>query len=274
MSLKRRSDPPEFYIGYLSRSGNEYKKFVRLVIFALLVISYITASFIVSNQRGFSNGIYERDQFTELEGVVMLKPFAAIKTFYGKDIYGNPVVKTIPLVNYGKAGADAIVQSIAEKNHAELDELWVKLRGKLIYKQGAVIIELSEKENSILTVSKISKEQLNSIPATQTRDLDSVTLSGQIVDPKCFLGVMKPGEGKPHSDCAIRCIAGGIQPLLMIRDSSGAETYFVLRDEDDNPVNEAVLPFVGQPVSVTGNLFSIDDWLVLKINPATAIKKI
>ena len=45
-------------------------------------------------------------------------------------------------------------------------------------------------------------------------------VKGEIVDPKCFFGVMKPGEGKPHKDCAIRCILGGIPPVLKVTDES------------------------------------------------------
>ena len=39
---------------------------------------------------------------------------------------------------------------------------------------------------------------------------DNVTLKGEIIDPKCYLGAMKPGGGKTHKACAMRCIAGGI----------------------------------------------------------------
>ena len=77
--------------------------------------------------------MYERNHETVLEGMLQLKPFAAIKTFYGKDIYGNPVVKTIPLVNFGKAGADSILIKIARGLGGEnmLSLWWVKVKGKL-----------------------------------------------------------------------------------------------------------------------------------------------
>jgi hypothetical protein len=29
-----------------------------------------------------------------------------------------------------------------------------------------------------------------------------MTLTGEIVDSKCYLGVMNPGQGKVHRDCA------------------------------------------------------------------------
>ncbi|MEO6168752.1 MAG: hypothetical protein ABIO46_12280 [Chitinophagales bacterium] len=273
MKFSKRSAPPEeFYIGYLPKAPAEYKKFVRLVIFALLVVMYFTVSFVVSNQRNFSSGIFDQKKLTVIEGVLMLQPFPAIKTFYGKDLYGNPTVKTIPLVNYGKFGADPIVEDITARHKEDLGSLWVKLRGKLIYHHGVTLLELSEKEKSVLDVSPASEEQLVEISAPIIDDMDSITLQGQIVDPKCYFGVMKPGEGKPHSDCAIRCIAGGIQPMLMIRNEKGQETFFVLRDQNGDPVNDKILSFIGIPVEVTGKLTRVDDWLVLNANPLTGIR--
>ena len=52
-------------------------------------------------------------------------------------------------------------------------------------------------------------------------DLGPVTLRGEIVDSKCYLGVMNPGNGKVHRDCAVRCISGGAPPAFIARDASG-----------------------------------------------------
>ena len=45
-------------------------------------------------------------------------------------------------------------------------------------------------------------------------DLDTFTLIGEIVDSKRYLGVMNPGNGKVHRDCAVRCLSGGIPPIF------------------------------------------------------------
>lgn len=42
-----------------------------------------------------------------------------------------------------------------------------------------------------------------------------VTLDGELVDSKCYLGTMKPGDGKTHKSCAILCLRGGIPPLFV-----------------------------------------------------------
>jgi hypothetical protein len=104
--------------------------------------------------------------------------------------------------------------------------------------------------------------------------MDSVSLTGQVVDPKCYFGVMKPAEGKPHSDCAIRCISGGIQPMFVIRDSRREEKYFILRDQDGEPINDKILCYIGMPVELRGQLVKVDDWYIIKVNPEDGIREI
>jgi hypothetical protein len=45
-------------------------------------------------------------------------------------------------------------------------------------------------------------------------------LRGEIVDTKCYLGVMTPGEDKVHRGCAVRCISRGVPPAFLVRDAS------------------------------------------------------
>jgi len=81
-----------------------------------------------------------------------------------------------------------------------------------------------------------------------------VSLSGEIVDSKCFLGVMNPSEGPVHRDCARRCLSGGIPPMLIVRDGHGREELVVLVSADGHPLERAVRAMAGRPVSVTGRL--------------------
>ena len=265
--IKRSKESPPFYIGWMPKSAGEYRGFTRLVIFALVVVCVFVAALLVSNQRGFSSGVYERTNITELEGLLIAKPFPAIKTFFGKDIYGNPVTKTILLVNKGKFGADSLVARMIKSSG---NDVWVKVKGRLIYNHGAALMELANEDSAIHTMETLSKA--TKIPEVKIMELGNTTLHGQIVDPKCYLGVMKPGEGKPHSDCAIRCIAGGIPPLLKIRNDQGEETFFILRGENGETINKQVLPYVGIPVAITGTVESADDWFIVKLNPSTGIK--
>jgi hypothetical protein len=81
-----------------------------------------------------------------------------------------------------------------------------------------------------------------------------VTLTGQIVDSKCFLGVMNPGEGTVHRDCARRCLSGGIPPMLVVRNGHGREELVVLVSADGGQIGRELGAIAGRPVTVTGRL--------------------
>lgn len=90
-----------------------------------------------------------------------------------------------------------------------------------------------------------------------------VTLAGEIVDSKCFLGVMNPGESPVHRDCAALCLRGGIPPMLLVRPSPGAETLVLLVSRDGQPMSAPLAPMAGLPVEVRGRLVHDDRGLVL-----------
>jgi hypothetical protein len=94
-------------------------------------------------------------------------------------------------------------------------------------------------------------------------ELGTRRLTGEILDPKCYFGVMKPGYGKPHRDCAIRCIAGGISPVFRTRSESGETNYYLILDEEGNKMNDALKDFVAEPVSLTARVVQYDDWIIL-----------
>jgi len=99
-----------------------------------------------------------------------------------------------------------------------------------------------------------------------------MTIKGEIVDPKCYFGVMKPGQGKPHRDCAIRCILGGISPVLKVTNEKGEQNYYLLLAIDGGKMNEAVRDFVAEPVVLHADVVKYDDWTVLYINPDHGIQ--
>lgn len=91
--------------------------------------------------------------------------------------------------------------------------------------------------------------------ALPTQDLGTFTLVGEIVDSKCYLGVMNPGETKVHRECAVRCISGGIPPMLVARDVAGNKVALQLVSSSGAPVNQDVLELVAEPVEITGQVW-------------------
>ncbi|MFO1512850.1 MAG: hypothetical protein U1F83_08070 [Verrucomicrobiota bacterium] len=103
--------------------------------------------------------------------------------------------------------------------------------------------------------------------------LGKQTLLGEIVDSKCFLGVMNPGQLTPHRACAIRCISGGVPPVLLVRQQDGPAAYLLLVSADGKPVNKQVLDMVAEPVEITGDVERQGELLILRADPATYRRK-
>jgi hypothetical protein len=97
------------------------------------------------------------------------------------------------------------------------------------------------------------------VPST---DLGVVELAGEIVDSKCYFGVMNPGNGKVHRACAVRCISGGIPPAFAAKDASGAIRTLLLSGVD----SREILDLVAEPVTVRGRLQRSEGDLILTID--------
>lgn len=107
-------------------------------------------------------------------------------------------------------------------------------------------------------------------PAPQ--NLGEFTIQGEIVDSKCFLAVINPGEGKVHRDCAVRCISGGIPPGFVTDHFNGTSKILLLTDEDGNALNKKMfLDKVAQPAQIHGRVREHDGLVYLQTD-ANAIE--
>jgi len=83
-----------------------------------------------------------------------------------------------------------------------------------------------------------------------------VTLRGEITDPKCFAGAMKPGDGKTHKACAALCLRGGIPPAFRTTGRDGELVSYVLVGPGVEPLEgeslEPLVERVGEPVALRG----------------------
>ena len=98
------------------------------------------------------------------------------------------------------------------------------------------------------------------------KDLGLAELSGEIVDSKCFLGVMNPGSGKVHRDCAARCVSGGVPPIFVSSDGR----QFLLVDTQGRAVRgDALRDFIAEPIRLTGRIFQVNDQAFLQLDLPT-----
>ena len=104
------------------------------------------------------------------------------------------------------------------------------------------------------------------IPMPPPVSLGTQTLTGEIVDSKCWLGVMKPATRGVHRGCASRCLSGGIPPLLLVRDTSGATTaQLLLVGADGRAAHNRFKALVGRDVRLTGEVIREGDLLVMRV---------
>lgn len=251
----------EFYIGWQATAPPSFRRAIRGFVLTLaLLIPWLVVAFVYF-QNGFSNGVFEFGKTTELQGVYSVKPVPFLTIENGKNAAGRPVYQKILLVGPGKSG-------FKPDNAQQLTGKTVKISGFLIYSDGKTACQV---EN----ISAISGPVIpNADLAFRHAALQaSVTLRGEIADPKCLLGVMNPGEGKPHLDCAVRCISGGLPPLLKVSNMKGETEYYLLVGADGAPINEQLLNYVGSGVQLCGRLEQQADWLLLYTD-LTSLKRI
>jgi hypothetical protein len=146
-----------------------------------------------------------------------------------------------------------------------LSEFVKGMQGKNVQLKGTLIERGSEQMLEVVPES-LRITGTDPIPDTPI-DLGPITLRGEIVDSKCFLGVMNPGSGKVHRDCAARCISGGAPPAFVAHDEDGKEQVLLLVGRDGRQLNKEVLDFVGEPLTISGELARIGSHLVLKAEP-------
>ena len=244
----------EFYIGYLPKAPAGIRKIVRLVVGGILLVSVAGALLFAAAQREFANSSFEFGKMTEYQGDLIEEPYPSLIVHgqSGATESKNPFLLVAP----GKHGAEQIVNGYGGRN--------VRLRGTLIHREEGQMIEVVPG-----SITEASGRQA-SRPAP--RYLGEFTLNGEIVDSKCFLGVMNPGRGKVHRDCAVRCISGGIPPAFVTEDLAGATKILLLTDETGKPLKKGLfLNRVAQPLQIHGRVVESEGLLYLQAAPGQII---
>jgi len=178
----------EFYVGYQSQAPVQLGGFLRRVAVALLVFVLLVAGGLVFAQAEFAKSYFG---------------FGVLESFEGT-IDGAWLITSdhtvLALVGEGKRGVAARPPSR------------VKITGQRIERDGIVMIE-------VVSITPLDGAP---VPPPDT-DLGPLSLTGEIVDTKCYLGVMNPGAGKLHKDCARNCLRGGIPAGIV----AGDKLYFL-----------------------------------------------
>ena len=239
-------ESPPIYVGYLPAPRRE-KRFMRVFVPVLLWLGAITTGLVAWQMQDPGAGVWDIGNEQTWEGVLRADPYPLLEIDRASE---DEIVLLVEMGKFGPERARAFDGQRVEVNGFELE------------RDGRRIFELVPEDRAI---SALGGEPASSAPPPTP--VGSITLSGEIMDSKCFLGAMKPGEGQGHRACAILCIRGGIPPMLVTRDASGNASYYLLVGSDGTGLAPDALDRIGEPVEITGELSRRGDLMMLAIDP-------
>ena len=248
-----------FYIGWQDEMSPQHKRLLKQFLIPLFVLIPVLVIGVVLLQKQFNNHQFEFGDVKEFTGVYHASPYPILTISEGDLPKG--VSNAALLVGYGKFGAKGTMEMIEKQNGQSLDNRKITIKGSLIYGDGKTVIELTEQENSLVKVHDERQPPFGVIPSNET-----ITVTGEILDSKCYFGVMKPAEGKIHKSCAIRCISGGIPPVFRVQTSRSSYEYYLVVDKNEKDLSESILPIVAEEVTLTGEKNTHNGWNVLTID--------
>jgi hypothetical protein len=221
----------EFYIGYEPEMPERLAERIGRAAHGLVALALLMPAVFVFSQDRSAPGLFEYSSVQTFSGRIVESPYPALVS---DDV--SSADRVYWLVGPGKHGAEGIVRG--------RDGQRVQLSGSLIERDGDTMIEVVP--DSVVTIGG------SSMAAEPLRLLGAVIAEGEIVDSKCHLGVMKPGDGPTHRDCAVRCLLGRIPPMFVPHDRADLGRMSLLT-EAAQPFTDAGL-FAGRRISVRGEL--------------------
>lgn len=246
----------EFYIGWEKQAPAGVGRRARAAALVFLAGAVCLALALAATQRLIGVAVFEWGTVKTFAGILESQPYPRLLVPRPGRRAPEAAFSTYQLVAPFKFGLDP--GKLAGLNGRE-----ITLRGTLIYRGNQTMIE------ALPGSIQAAGQPANPRPEPGPMDLGRQTLVGEIVDSKCYYGVMNPGRLTTHRACAIRCISGGIPPVLLVRQREGSAAYYLLVSPEGKPVNRQVLDLVAEPVEITGAVERQGDLLILRADPAT-----
>ena len=251
MTQKPLPNQDEFYVNYAS-VPNSYRKFlwrfIPFIVAGVILFALVLPG--VHNQfnKGQIQGTFE------IEGLLVDNPLPHLIVPRPGDTDDNVGFSRYLLTGPGKTAP--------KKTVLEHVDQWVNLKGNVVSRNHLSVIAARSAEPAA-TPEDVSINPDDSI------SLGEFSLTGEILDSKCYPGVMKPGQSKTHRACAIRCISGGVPAVFRVQNNRDEIMYFLLTDRQGETVNDRILDLVADPIQITGQVIQYDDMFVIQADPIT-----
>jgi len=255
MARPERDDP--FFIGWAETPLADRRFFLRLGLGLMAGTAGLGAG-LASLQRAPGAGNWDPDQVREWRGIVTAAPYAMLRS---RDL-GGGVPRTALLSCLGKCGVAAQIGALAGQA--------VVVTGSLIQRGQHSMIAVDEQGSWLRRDEGAAPDAGLAVPAIEA--LGEVSLSGEILDSKCWFGAMRPSDGKLHKACASLCIRGGIPPAFFAQGPAGQSALMIMTDAGRAHGPE-LLALVADPVHIKGRVSRRGDLLMLDA-PVSAIRRL
>jgi hypothetical protein len=240
----------EFFVGYLP-IPREHRRFLIRIAAAAVILVVAIALFVAGGQGDPGNGSWEAQRLITIEGVVYAQPIPLLRVSDG-----NGAITTMFLVDQGKVGAEERIEGYHGKS--------VRISGHLLHRSDISMLEIQEGPEAV-TSRALPASLQTQLKLPEPVLLHQVTLRGEIIDPKCYAGAMKPGDGKPHKACAALCLRGGIPPMFKVNDA----VYLIVDAAGNKPTGnllDEIIRFAGDRVEISGTSELLGELRLLRVS--------
>jgi hypothetical protein len=244
----------DFYIGWQEKASPEIGKRMRRMIWLILLAIVATGIALAVSQRLIGVSTFEWGDIKSFSGTLRAAPYPHLLVPRPGNTAGQESFSCYLLVAQWKFGLPPQVVNA-------WDGKSVSLKGTLIYRGDQTMVEVVD--GSILADQKTPP-----LSPPGIIHLGQHAFTGEIVDSKCFLGVMNPGQLAPHRACAVRCLSGGVPPILLVEQKDGPPLYLLLVGADGRSINGEILDYVARPIQITGEVERQGQLLILRANPS------
>jgi hypothetical protein len=231
MSENKKAPNKDFYVGYLP-APSAITRFYNIAIPVMLVLGLAFSYWASQGQASAGEGVWDLTGEVEITGYLTVDPYPVIHI-------PGASPRSVVLVEQTKFGADD--RALQHANQ------WVTISGFAITRGDWYMLQLLPTS----TFTQADDAGTGAMPAVP---MGEVELSGEIIDSKCFLGVMKPGSGKVHRACAAMCLRGGIPPMLVVKNESGERYGFMLMNENGDSASIDLADLVAVPIRLRGQM--------------------
>ncbi|MEM8802048.1 MAG: hypothetical protein AAGF55_05905 [Pseudomonadota bacterium] len=246
-----QKDTP-FFVGYLPLP-KELRGFTLLASLTLMLLFFGAGILIGATQDAPEEAGFRFDFGRQtVQGVVELTPYPIVRVTEGNERI--PAGKTLMMTAGGKSGVDMRAMGL-EGNIAEVSGIMLE-RGTID------MMQLRGGRNGISMVE-------GEAPQQTTEPLGRWKLAGEICDGKCLYGAMRPGRGLAHKACANLCIAGDVPPVFVSTQPVEGQEFMLITGPDATRLPKEAYDFVGQYVTLEGDLERRGDLLILRLDTPT-----